>query len=181
MFEDIEGPPQVTMVRVLLVLAIAIPILIEVITFGGLLGHYLGGGGDPAATGTPTPGDDGAGAGATILPETAATERVESASLITGEDNWQFIFTVAVEGPAEPYELRLRAVRTREGTTVAGSGATTGGVPAGGSGTVTGTWLLPPGEHPESLSVEVVTTPEGGTEEVREYTVTIGNVPVSSG
>ncbi len=182
MLDDLEGPPQVTMVRVLIVLAIAIPILIEVVTFGGLIGHYLGGGDDPAAaTETPTPEREGAGVGATILNETAATERIDSASLITGEDSWQFILTVGVDGPGEPYELRLNSVTTREGTTVEGSGATTGRLAADQSGTVTGTWLLPPGEHPETLAVTVVTTPDGGTEQAREYTVTVGNVPVSSG
>lgn len=181
MLDDIDGVPEVTMVRVLIVLAIAIPILIEVVTFGGLIGHYVGGGEDPAATETPTPEVEGAGAGATILADTAATERIESTSLITGDDSWQFIITIDVTEPAKPYELRLNNVTTREGTTVEGSGATTGQLAAGTSGTVTGTWLLPAGQQPDTLSVTVVTTPEGGTEQAREYTVSIGKVPVSSG
>lgn len=181
MLDDTDGLPQVTLVRALIVLAIAIPILIEVVTFGGLIGHYVGGGEDPAATETPTPEVDGAGAGSTILAETAASERIESTSLITGDDSWQFILTIGVEEPARSYELRLNNVTTREGTTVEGSGATTGRLAAGESGTVTGTWLLPAGHTPDTLSVTVLTTSEGGTEQAREYTVSIGKVPVSSG
>ena len=43
MLEDVD-PPEVSMVRVLLVLAIGLPIAIEVVTFGGLISHYVGGG-----------------------------------------------------------------------------------------------------------------------------------------
>ena len=86
MFDDVD-PPEVSMVRVLIVLAIAIPIVIEVVTFAGLVGHYLGGGGaGSAAAPTSTAETGGATVGDEILTATAATERLDAATL-TEADN----------------------------------------------------------------------------------------------
>jgi hypothetical protein len=182
MLDDLEGPPQVSMVRVLLILAIGIPIIIEVVTFGGLIGHYMGGGGaDPAAaTATETPAATGATAGDEILDATAPNERITAASVTTGDDSWQFTLTVNVTGVGDRYELRLGAVTTDGGNSVEGSGSSTGTLAAGESGTVTGTWALPSGERPASVSVTAVTTPDDGTATATDYTVAIGDVPVSN-
>ncbi|MDS0280903.1 hypothetical protein [Haloarcula onubensis] len=177
MFEDVD-PPEVSMVRVLLVLAIGLPIAIEVVTFGGLVGHYVGGG-QGAATPTATPEVDGAAVGDEILPETTATERVTEATVVAREDSWRFVLTVNVTDAADGYELRLDSVTTRDGRTVDGSGATTGALSPGQSGAVTGTWRLPAGQRPDTLRATVVTTPANGTASARGYTVEIGDVPVS--
>lgn len=175
MLDDVEGPEQTTLVRVLIVLAIGIPVLIEVVTFGGLVGHYVAGGGGDGAAATPTRTAEGAGEGDEILPGTEATERLAEASVVTGDDGWRVRLTVAVSEVPGPYELRLGAVTTREGRTVAGDGATTGELAAGESGSVTGTWLLPQGQRPRSVTVTVVA--DGDSE---PYTVELGDVPVSN-
>jgi len=175
MFDD-GDLPEVSMVRVLLVLAIGIPIAIEVVTFGGLVGHYVGGG--DAAT-TPTPEAVGATAGEEILSGTAPTERVVSASVTPGEDSWQFALTVEVTAVGSAYELGVGDATTLTGDTVDGSGATTGVIPAGETGTVTGTWSLPTGQRPDTVTVTAVTTPANGTASASEHTVDIGAVPVS--
>ena len=180
MFDD-DGPGQSNMVRVLLVLAIGIPVLIEVVTFGGLVGHYVGGSGDAAGTATPTADPAGAGVGDEILAETGPTERIAAATVVAGDDSWQFVLTVNVSAPDAPYELRLGTVTTGGGTAIDGSGATTGSLGAGQSGTVTGTWLLPTVERPDTVAVTAVTTPENGTASAGEYTVALADVSVSNG
>ena len=181
MLDDIELPGEPSMVRVLLALAIGLPILIEVVTFGGLIGHYVGGAADGGGGSTPTAGAEGATAGDEILAETAAVERVEDASVVTGDDGWRFTLSVAVENTGNStYELRLGAATTRPGRTVEGSDATTGALPPGETGSVTGSWTLPKGQRPASVAVTVLTTPEDGTPSARQYTVAIGDVPVSS-
>jgi hypothetical protein len=182
MLDDVEGPEQTSWVRILIILAIGIPILIEVVTFGGLLGHYVaGGGGDGGAASTPTPDIEGATAGDEILPETAAVERVDSASVVTGNDGWRFTLSVAVDNSGNStYELRLGTATTRAGRTVEGSDATTGRLAPGETGSVTGSWMLPKGQRPASVVVTVVTTPDDGTASAQQYTVDIGDVPVSS-
>jgi len=179
MLEDVD-PPEVSMVRVLLVLAIGLPIAIEVVTFGGFIGHYVGGGdGGVAATPTSTPGVDDATVGDEILPETAATERLEGATVSDGDNTTQFVLTVTVADPPGDYELRFGAVTTRAGRTVGGSGATTGSLDAGEDGLVTGTWQLPRGDRPATLSVTVTSAPGNDTPTPREYTVEFGELDPS--
>ncbi|MBX0286331.1 hypothetical protein [Haloarcula salinisoli] len=176
MLEDVD-PPEVSMVRVLIVLAIAIPIAIEVVTFGGLIGHYLGGGGaGPAATPTATAETGGATVDDEILTATAATERVDAATLTEADNGTRFVLTVTVTDPVDGYELRLGAVTTRSGRTIEGSGATTGRLDAGEDGLVTGTWQLPDGDRPDTLAVTVVSAPGNDTPTPREYTVDFGDL-----
>lgn len=165
------------MVRVLVVLAIAIPIAIELVTFGGLVGHYLDGGGEAAAA-TPTPDTAGATVGDEILPATAATERIDGATVTDGDDATQVVLTVTVTDPPGDYELRFGAVTTRSGRTVEGAGATTGALAAGEDGLVTGTWQLPEGDRPATLAVTVVSAPGNDTPTPREYTVEFGDLSV---
>jgi len=176
MLEDVD-PPEVSMVRVLIVLAIAIPIAIEVVTFGGLIGHYLGGGGPgPAATPTSTAEAGGPTVGDEILTTTAATERLDAATLTETDNGTRFVLTVTVTDPPGDYELRLGAVTTRAGRTVEGSGATTGRLDAGEDGLVTGTWELPDGDRPDTLTVTVVSAPGNDTPTPHEYTVELGEL-----
>ena len=181
MLEDVD-PPEVSMVRVLIVLAITIPIAIEVVTFGGLIAHYAGGGGSgPAATPTPdgqtaaatqTPADSGgATAGDEILSTTAATERIEGATVTDGDDATTLTLTVTVADPPDGYELRLRTVTTGSGRTAAGNASTTGTLSAGERGSVTGRWQLPPGERPDILMVAVASHPSDGTPTTQTYAV----------
>jgi len=174
MLEDVD-PPEVSTVRVLIVLAIAIPIVIEVVTFGGLIAHYLDGGGDGAAA-TPTPEMAGSTTGDEILTETAATERIDAATVTEADNATRFVLTVRVTDPLDGYELRLGTVTTRAGRTVAGSGATTGTLDAGEDGLVTGTWKLPDGDEPDTLTVTVVSAPGNDTPTPREYTIDFGDL-----
>ena len=169
------------MIRVLLILAIAVPILIEVVTFGGLIGHYVGGGGSggPSGAGTaaPTATATDADTGPSVLPETTQSERIERARLLNASDGRQLVLTLSVRNQDRTaYELRLDNVTTAAGTTVEGSGSTTGTVDGVETGTVTGSWLLPPGELPASLTVTVVTDPEGETPTSETYSVPLDDL-----
>ncbi|MDS0260630.1 hypothetical protein NDI56_14585 [Haloarcula sp. S1CR25-12] len=174
MLEDLD-PPEVSMVRVILVLAIAVPIAIEVVTFGGLVGHYFGGDDADTATpvATPTPETAGATVGDEILPETAATERLDAATLSEDDGETRLVLTVTVTDPPDGYVLRLGAVTTRAGRTVEDAGATTGTLDAGENGLATGTWGLPSGDRPDAVAVTVTSAPNG-TPTTREYTVDLG-------
>jgi len=175
MLEDVD-PPEVSMVRVLILLAIGIPIAIEVATFGGLIGHYLGGGGGgPAAAPTPTL-EGGATVGDEILTETAAAERIDVATLSEADNATRFVLTVTVTNSPGDYELRFGAVTTRAGRTVEGAGATTGTLAAGERGLVTGAWQLPDGDRPDTLVVTVVSAPGNDTPTPRAYTVEFGEL-----
>lgn len=181
MFEDVDGPKQKTLIRLLILIGIGLPILIEVATFGSLLSHhFVGGAGDGGAAATPTPEIEGAGVGDEILAETNQTERIERASVVTADDGWRFTLTVNVTNTGRtPTEVRLGAVTTRGGATVDGS-ATTGRVSPGSSVSVTGGWLLPAGERPDTVAVTVVSYPSDGTATIEQYTVRLGDIPVSN-
>ena len=140
-----------TLIRLLVGLGIGIPLLIEGATFLGLIEAQLLGNGGPPATPTGTPPDDGVAVDGELLPGTVPEDTLSTASVAADQDGRTLTLTVFVENTGDsPYELRLGAVRTREGTQVEGS-ATTGTVLPGESGTVTEQWELPDGSMPGSV------------------------------
>jgi len=152
------------LVRLLIVLAIGIPILIEVATFGGLFGDRVIGDGGATETPTPepTPSADAVGVGDELLPTTAQADTVTGAEVRTVDGERTFLLTVAIENTDESsYELRLDALTTDAGTTVTGGGRSEQ-IPPGGNTTVRGAWTLPRGESPRTVIVVATLTDEGG-------------------
>lgn len=164
------------LIRLLVGLAIGIPVLIEALTLVGLVGDLFGDG-DGAGTPTDTPPPPGVGVGDELLPETPATDTVEAAYIAA--DGWALTLAVAIEnGSDETYELRLRSVTTENGTTVRGGGESDP-IPPGESGSVTGRWDLPEGSSPDT--VDVVAISRNGSATKVEASVRLGGVAVRGG
>jgi hypothetical protein len=154
-------------VMILIILAIAVPLLVEGYTLAKLVGSHLAG--DDTPTETPTvvtatsTDKAGVGAGDELLAETDRPETVTTASLSAGEESWTLTITVTAENTGNvPYELRLGDVTTDEGDTVSGS-ATTGSIPSGQQATATAQWQLPSGQHPATLAVTALEYRDGGS------------------
>ncbi len=141
-----------TLVRLLVVVAIAIPILVEVLTFAGLLQFQLfGDGGDE--TGPTTPQTRRVGVGDELLVDSQQSETLTDASLRPGGNRWIVTLTVHVENNGStPYELRLEALTLGNGRTVAG-GESTGRIPPGENATLTARYEIPSGTTPHSVTV----------------------------
>lgn len=172
--DDGDGIDRRRLVRILIIVAIAIPILIEAVTFAGIVSHSLGDDGGSAETPTTVP--DGVGVGDELLEETGESETVETAYVRAMEDRWQFVLSVRVANTADDrYALRLNEVETGEGTNVTGLSAT-GPIESGETANVTGAWSLPESERPERITVVVAR----GADPVSttQYTVTLKPVPV---
>ncbi|MEF8829198.1 MAG: hypothetical protein V5A49_09185 [Haloarcula sp.] len=181
MFEDVDGPEQKTLLRLLIIVGIGLPILIEVVTFGSMMGHHLtgGAGGEPVAE-TPTAEPAGAGVGDPILESSAVSARIEAASVVTTDEGWRFTLEVNVTNTAsETAAVRLDSVTTRNGETVEGA-ASTGQLPVEQTDDVTKSWLLPSGERPDTVSVTVSLYPDGSPTQSTQYTVALGDIPVSN-
>jgi hypothetical protein len=148
------------LITVLIIIAIAVPIVIEGMTLLGLVGQYFGDDtGTPTATATPAPASGTVGVGDDLLAETDRTEEVTTATVQTGEQ-WTFTLTVSVENTAgAPYELRLGAVTTNDGRRIDGE-ATTGQISPNGTATVTAQWTLPSGSLPDTVTVVAVENSE---------------------
>lgn len=145
-----------TLIRLLVGIGIGLPLLIEGVTFLGLLEAQLLGNGGPQATPTGTPPEDGVAVDGELLPETAPADTLSTASIAVEGDDRTLTLTAFVENTGNAsYELRLGSVRTRGGTQVGGS-ATTGTIPPGESGTVTEQWDLPGGSMPGYVTVTAV-------------------------
>lgn len=179
-----------SLIRILIGLAIGIPIAIEGFTFFELFHQRLSGNGESSSatrtrteTGTnePTTTADGVTQGDELLPETPQTETVSAAIIEARSDSWPFTMTVVVDNDTDSaYELRLSAVTTSDGRTVGGN-ATTGRIEPGGSQTVTGEWELSPGSTPVGVVVVAITYPQGtGTPRQQSKLVNLGKIPVSS-
>lgn len=165
-----------TLIRLLVGLGIGIPVLVEVLTFLGLVETRLFEGDE----GTPTPGPGRVGVGDELLPDTPATETVTE-GVVRGQDTpWVFVLTVEVENAgASAYALQLGSLTLGTGRTVAG-GASTGRLPPGGSGQVTGAWEIPQGSTPDALDVVAVEYTDGGTTETSTR-VPLASFPVRGG
>ncbi|MFB6120483.1 MAG: hypothetical protein ABEJ68_05135 [Halobacteriaceae archaeon] len=171
-----DGTSRRTLLRIVIALAVGIPVLVEGLTFAGLLGSQFGGGGsDDAENDQPTT-RTGVGIGDTLSVEGDVVARLSDGALRQGAKTWTLELTVSVRNEGDvPYELGLETVTTTDGASASG-GATTGKIPPGESATVTETWALPPNATPTRLTV--VTTTHGTETRTRATVVTLGKIPV---
>lgn len=144
------------LVRLMILLGIVLIVVVEGVTFAGLVGDYFldgnGSGDSGTATDTATPAAHRVGVGDELLAATPQRETVTAASVVARDGGWEFRLTLAVNNTADSdYQLRFESVETTGGQQVEGSGSVV--VPAGESRTVTGQWLLPEGERPSEMTV----------------------------
>lgn len=145
------------LIRWIAALAFGVPIVVELLTFGGLLEAKLFSGGEneaePTESSTDTDERDVVGVGDELLPETAATETITTSQVRQDDSERTYVLSVEVEnGTESTVELRTRRVRLREGGTVDGI-SSTGQIAPGGSGIVTAAWGLPEGGMPGAVEV----------------------------
>jgi hypothetical protein len=180
------GISKRTLIRLLVGFGIGIPILIEGITFLGLLDQQFGGGGDgeddteATATETPTPG---VSVGDDLLPETGRSETLASAVLReVGGDRWPLTLTVEVTNSGDTdYEFQLLSLHLDDGRTVSGRTSTDRLAP-GEQRAITGEWSIPAGSTPRAVEVVALVYPDGeGAVETIERRVELGNIPVRGG
>ena len=153
------------LIRWVALLAFAIPVVIELITFGNIFSDELLGGdendGAPAASPTPTDRPGAVGVGDELLPETAVTETITTSELRERESGRTYVLGVDVENDTEStVELRTRRLRLRDDATVDGV-SSTGAIDPGSSATVTAAWGISEDATPDA--VEVVARRDGET------------------
>lgn len=169
--DDAGGIDRRRLVRWVALLAIMVPVVIELWTFGGLVRSELFG--EPAPP-TPTGRPGAVGVGQELLPETAAIETVRTSEVRTDGDARTYVFSVTVSNETgDPVELRLDGVELRDDTVVEGT-STTGPLPPDGTGEVTRGWELPS----ESMPTGVRVTARRDGVEVVSRTVPIERPPV---
>ncbi|MFC7095881.1 hypothetical protein [Halobaculum marinum] len=179
---DADSPSRRRLIRWIAVLAFAVPVVVELLTFGGLLNAQLLPGGDD---GEPTSADtetrsptvteaEGAvGVGDDLLSAVPAAETVEVSEIRGDPGSRTYILRVAVENTTDSsLELRLTGVTLRDETSLQ-SVSSTGTIPAGGSGEVTGAWSLPTDSMPVAVDTVVV---RGG--EATEQSVPLKRPPI---
>jgi len=181
------GLSKRTLIRLLVGFGIGIPILIEAITFLGLLNQQFGGGGADGDTGTGATATEtatpGAGVGDDLLPETARSETIASAVLreVDG-DSWPLTLTVEVENSGDTdYEFQLLSIHLDDGRTVGGRTSTDRLAP-GERRTITGEWSIPAGSTPRAVEVVALVYPDGDDSvETIERRVELAKIPVRGG
>lgn len=179
------GLSKRTLIRLLVGFGIGIPILIEAITFLGLLDQQFGGGGEDADTGstateTATPG---VAVGDDLLPETDRSETLASAVLReVGGDRWPLTLTVEVTNSGDTdYEFQLLTLHLDDGRTVSGRTSTDRLAP-GERRAITGEWSIPAGATPRAVEVVALVYPDGeDSVETIERRVELGKIPVRGG
>jgi hypothetical protein len=180
------GLSKRTLIRLLVGFGIGIPILVEAITFLGLLDQQLGGGdtsdggtgGTATETATPgvTVGDD-------LLPETNRSETLASAVLREADaDRWPLSLTVEVRNSGDAdYEFQLLGIHLADGRTVGGRTSTDRLTP-GERRTITGEWPIPAGSTPRAVEVVALVYPDGdGSVETIQRRVELAKIPVRGG
>jgi hypothetical protein len=171
--DDEDSRSMKLLVRVLIVLAIAIPLIIEGATVVSLVGEQLGP--EAPATATPAP-DRSVTVGDDLLTETPQRERITDALVTVREETWSFGLTVAVSNTESvPYELQVGPVQTGGGDIVSGR-ATTGQLAPGANTTLRHTWDLPAGQRPATITVVAIRYTDPVTRTERR--VAVGQIPV---
>ncbi|GAB7013456.1 hypothetical protein [Halolamina salina] len=143
------------LIRWIAVLAFGVPVVVEALTFGNIIGDELLGGGDatPTAAETETDRPDAVGVDDELLDETAATETITTSEVRQTDGGRTYVFGVDVENTTdEPVELRTERLRLRDGTLVDGV-SSTGSIAPGESGMVTAAWSIPESAMPGAVEV----------------------------
>ena len=152
-----EAHRRRTIIRLLVGIGIGIPILIELRTLVGLIDRFLFGGDDTeasAGTEVDTAADSGVSVGDELLPETPQRETLSNASFRAGDDRWVLTLVARVENTEDDaYTMGFGAVTTENDRRVEGSSRSVT-VAASETAQVTGTWQLPPGSRPASVTVK---------------------------
>lgn len=171
---DEAGIDRRRLIRWIAVLAFAVPVVVEALTFGNIVGDQLLAGGDDTETATPTTRPNAVGVGDELLAETAATETIEQSEIRQSESGRTYVLQVAVTNETDaPVELRLRTLRLRDGSTVDGV-SSTGTVEPGSSSLVTAAWSVPGEKTPDA--VQAVALRDG--ERVVDEFVTLSRPPI---
>jgi hypothetical protein len=167
--EEADARRRRTVIRLLVGIGIGIPILVELRTLVGLVDRFLFGGDGTETSGgteTDTPARSGVGAGDELLPETPQRETLSNASFRAGDDRWVLTLVARVENTgSSPYTVGFGPVTTESGRRVEGSGRSVT-VAAGETAQVTGTWQLPPGSRPATVTVRTAAGETATTHQV---------------
>lgn len=150
------------LVKLLVGLAFGVPLLVEGLTFLGLVENWTAGEGqpEPATTRPPepstTPTPEPVGDGEELLPETPQTDRLTELRVADGEGGREVTLVVAVANDGDSsYRLRLSRLTTAAGDRIQGGGRTDTLSP-GESTTLTARWTVPADARP--TAVETVAT-----------------------
>ncbi|WP_435116489.1 hypothetical protein [Halolamina sp. C58] len=147
------------LIRWIALLAFGVPVVVEALTFGNIIGDELLGGGDdatPTAAATETDHSDAVGVDDELLDETAATETITTSEVRQSDGGRTYVLGVDVENTTdESVELRTRRLRLRDGELVDGV-SSTGSIDPGESGMVTAAWGIPDSAMPGAVEVTAI-------------------------
>lgn len=174
------GLSKRTLIRLLVGFGIGVPILVEGLTFLGLLHNQFGNGGDDESTTTTTDTGDAVGVGDDFLPETDRSETLRSAVLREKSGNrWPLSLTVEVHNTGDTdYEFQMLTLHLDDGRTVSGRTSTDRLAPDERR-TITAEWSIPAGTTPRAVdTVALVYSEEVETIERR---ADLAKIPVRGG
>lgn len=188
------GISKRTLIRLLVGFGIGIPLLVEGVTFLGLLEQQFGGSGESGGDATATDeAASGVSVGDDLLPETERSEMLASAVLReSGGDRWPLSLTVEVENTGDTdYEFRLLTLHLDDGRTVGGR-TSTDRLSPGERRAITAEWSIPAGSTPAAVDVVALVYPDGeasgtpradgdDTVETIERRVELAKIPVRGG
>ncbi|MFB6196560.1 MAG: hypothetical protein ABEI80_10345 [Haloplanus sp.] len=180
--EAVGGLSKRTLIRLLVGFGIGVPILVEGLTFLGLIRQQVSGGESTETNGTGTTTETDVGVGDDLLPATDRREMLASAVLREGGDRWPLSLTVEVTNTGDTdYKFQLLTVHLDDGAAVSGR-ASTDRLAPGDQQTITGEWSIPAGTTPRAVDVVGLVYPDGtGSLETVERRTELSKIPVRGG
>lgn len=169
------------LVKWLLIVGVGVPVLVEGITFFGLVGHHVSDSGKEEASATSAHaqapevsiGDD-------LLSSTPLVERVTEAREWAYGEHWAFELTITLEKPPEKgCRIVFDSLRTEDGNMVADEKELQweGGDEDEDDLAQTVQWIIPPGDQPFSVRVRAFSG-EDQQQPLKTQYVTFGKIPV---
>ncbi|WP_439027722.1 CARDB domain-containing protein [Haloarchaeobius sp. DT45] len=146
-----------TIIRLLIVVGIGIPLIIEGATFFGLVSNQLFGGEQPGDHREPV------GIGDEVVPATEQTERLTDAHFETVDGERRLVVEVTVRNTGnDAYEFRLDAVTLADGTRLT-TNATSGELARGETTTVSASWTVAGDAQVDSVNATTVVSSGSAT------------------
>ncbi|MDX1672049.1 MAG: hypothetical protein R3211_06885 [Balneolaceae bacterium] len=163
-------------VKIFILIAVAIPVLLELFTLFNLFNVRLFEGEKENLPATRA--EQKVGIGEPLLPGTVPSIILKEARVWAEPDRWVLDMTMEVEQlPEHSYTLNLDSLHLHSGNTIAGPKTKqwAGGAAKGGFRTV---WNMPPGDTPDRLKVSTITQFAEDSAHVITQEVSLGKIPV---
>lgn len=166
------------LLRILIIVGIGIPVLVEVFTAFELFSIHIGEEKQHRRAHTAKSTDRRVAEGRRLIPDSPPVIEIENMRILAGPRSWIFEMELELEHlPDELFQLKLEKLKLKGGEIIQDPKVKTW-KSLDDEGEFELSWSIPPGETPLGVTVTARTQLSSGKSKLIEHDVVFGNVPV---